>query len=91
MNTYTTMQEETYSRTESGKNWKTKPDTVTSKDLTEQHYNNMTSVETSKFFRRIGGSETATREYTSKGYIITRLVSCDPSRTIRKVRTFVFA
>ena len=79
---------ETYSRTESGKSWKSKPDTVETGVYNQKQYDNCTSDETCAWFRRLGGSETVTRSYTFAGYIPTRIVSCNPSRTTRKVRTF---
>jgi len=80
--------EETYSRTDSGKSWKSKPDTTKKEIVNVQHHHNMTCDDTCRWFRRLGGSESVTRSYTSQGYIVTRLVSMDPGRTVRKVRTF---
>ena len=51
-------------------------------------FNNMTNKETLKFFRRLGGSETAQKSYTSKGYIITRLLSKSPDRKTSVERLF---
>ena len=79
---------ETYSRTESGKSWKSKPDEVKTGTYTQEQYENCTNEETIKWFRRLGGSEHVTRSYTFAGYIPTRIISSDPSRAIRKVRTF---
>ena len=55
--------------------------------LTELRYNNMTSKETIKFFRGLGGTEKATR----KGGRVTKLVSTSPSGELRTVRTFKFS
>lgn len=55
--------------------------------ITEEVYNNITSKETIKFFRRLGGTEKVTR----KGGRVTRLVSTSPSRELRKIRTFAFS
>lgn len=57
------------------------------KTINEETYNNMTSEETLKFFRGLGGTEKATR----KGGRVTRLVSTSPSGEIRKIRTFTFS
>lgn len=57
------------------------------KTITEEIYNNITSEETVKYFRRLGGTEKVTR----KGGRVTRLVSTSPSRELRKIRTFVFS
>ena len=55
--------------------------------ITEEVYNNITSKETIKFFRGLGGTEKATR----KGGRVTKLVSTSPSGELRKIRTFVFS
>ena len=57
------------------------------KAITEEIYNNMTSEETLKYFRNLGGTEKATR----KGGRVTRLVSTSPSGELRKIRTFTFS
>jgi hypothetical protein len=59
-------------------------------DLTQEQYDNITSKETLAFFRRLGATETATREYTRRGYVITRLVSKSPSREEKVIREFMF-
>ena len=55
--------------------------------ITEEKYNNMTSKETIKYFRSLGGTEKVTR----KGGRVTRLVSTSPSRELRTIRTFEFS
>lgn len=57
------------------------------KTITEEEYNNMTSKETLKFFRDLGGTEKATR----KGGRVTMLVSTSPSGELRTIRTFEFS
>ena len=57
------------------------------KTIAEEIYNNMTSKETIKFFRELGGTEKVTR----KGGRVTRLVSTSPSGELRKIRTFAFS
>jgi hypothetical protein len=83
-----TVTTETYSRTDSGKSWRSKPDTTETAEITRDQHHNLTSNDTCAWFRRLGGSETAQREYTAGGYDVTRLTSIDPSRTIKKVRSF---
>ena len=108
-----TITTETYSRTESGKSWKSKPDETTTETMPWDHrdYSNsatsavgmlpsggrqsgedkhrkITDSDTLQWFRRIGGSEHAERSYTPVGFIVTRLVSSNPDRTVRKVRRF---
>lgn len=91
---------ETYSRTESGKSWRTQPDETTTKSMPWENHDdydarwgrsvhaNITSTDTLRWFRRIGGSEYAERSYTPVGYIVTRLTSASPNRTVRIVRKF---
>ena len=55
--------------------------------INEEKYNNMTSKETIKYFRNLGGTEKATR----KGGRVTRLVSTSPSGELRTIRTFEFS
>ena len=57
------------------------------KAITEEVYNNITSKETIKFFRGLGGTEKVTR----KGGRVTKLVSTSPSGELRKIRTFIFS
>ena len=56
------------------------------KTITEEKYYNMTSKETIKFFRGLGGTE----KVTHKGGRVTRLVSTSPSGELRTIRTFKF-
>ena len=58
--------------------------------ITKRQFNNITSDETLKWFRRFGGSETAQRGYTSQGYNVYRLISRSPSRDCKTVRDFNF-
>ena len=77
-----------YSRTDSGKSWRANPDETETQIIDERQYNNIVCDDTLRWFRRLGGSETPTRSYTAHGYKIVQLSSCDPSRSIKKVRTF---
>ena len=63
---------------------------VLCEDITETQYNNITSKDTISFFRSLGGSETATRGYTSRGYKVVRLVSTNPWKSERTIREFDF-
>lgn len=96
-----TIVTETFSRTESGKSWKSQPDETEidtvpwySRDVPkdarygEDLHRKITNEDTLKWFRRIGGSERAERSSTPAGYIVTRLVSTSPERTLRRVRRF---
>ena len=57
------------------------------KTITEEVYDNMTSKETIKFFRGLGGTEKVTRKQGR----VTKLVSTSPSGDLRTVRTFEFS
>jgi hypothetical protein len=62
----------------------------TSKEITAQEYRNITEDDTLKFFRRLGGTESAQRSYTCAGYLITKLTSTSPDRQNKTVREFKF-
>ena len=57
------------------------------KTIDEGKYNNMTSKESIKFFRNLGGTEKVTR----KGGRVTKLVSTSPNGESRIIRTFEFS
>tara|TARA_R110000782_G_C14528640_1_gene382066 strand:+ start:35 stop:307 length:273 start_codon:yes stop_codon:yes gene_type:complete len=52
----------------------------------ESNYNNI--VESAPFFRRLGGSETLSRCYTSQGYKVYKMVSKSPCKTMKTIREF---
>jgi hypothetical protein len=98
-----TITRESYSRTDSGKSWRSKPDeteiesfpwfggdfaSLSGERYGEDVHHKITDSDTLWWFRRIGGSEHAERSYTPVGYIVTRLVSTNPDRTLRIVRKF---
>lgn len=88
-----TITTETYSRTPSGKSWRSKPDSIETETLPwydggEDKHHKIACDDTLRWFRRIGGSEHAVRSYTPAGYIVTRLVSTNPDRTVRIVQKF---
>ena len=58
------------------------------REITEEHYNNY--IESAPFFRRLGGSETLTRGYTSAGYKVVKMVSKSPCKTEKVIREFNF-
>lgn len=57
------------------------------KEISVERYNNMTSKESIKFFKSLGGTEKVTR----KGGRVVKLVSTSPSGDLRTVRTFKFS
>ena len=63
---------------------------INSEVITEKQYKNITGSDTLKWFRNLGGTETAQREYTMRGYNITKLVSTSPDKENRTIRTFEF-
>jgi len=62
----------------------------TTENLTKEQYTNITSDDTLKWFRRLGGIETAQRGYTCSGYLITKLTSKSPDKQLKIIRTFKF-
>jgi hypothetical protein len=64
--------------------------TIETKEIDMRQYNNITNDDTLKWFRRLGGSETATRSYTSRGYNVTKLISTSPDKSTRVIREFNF-
>ena len=58
--------------------------------IDEQQYRNITSDDTVKYFRRLGGSETVERNYTCHGYKCTKLTSTSPDKSLKIVRKFKF-
>lgn len=86
-NTCIVLTQKEYSRTASGKSWKTKPDTETTKRITaENYYNYCDSI---PFFKRLGGSERAQFGYTYAGYLVTQITSISPDYTRKIVRQFL--
>lgn len=57
-------------------------------ELTQEQYKNMTSFEGIRFFRAIGGSEYIERNYTARGYLITKLISTSPDKLQKSVYEF---
>lgn len=56
--------------------------------ISREQYNN--TINSCSFFRRLGGSETLTRAYTSRGYLPIQLTSISPDRQTKVIRTFKF-
>ena len=87
-NTFAILTAKTYSRTDSGKSWKSKPDFETTKQITKRNYVNITCDDTLKFSRRMGSSKTVTRGYTSEGYIPVKLSSIPSTKHCKRICTF---
>lgn len=58
------------------------------KMITEEEYRMI--VDSCKFFRKLGGVERATRNYTCRGYNVVKLTSISPDKQTRIVREFNF-
>ena len=58
--------------------------------ISQKQYVNITNSDTLKFFRLLGGTETSFRNYTSRGYLITKLISISPDKKTKIVRKFKF-
>ena len=56
--------------------------------VTEGEYDN--SVEAAPWFRKLGGSESLSREYTPSGKKVTRIISKSPCRTQKIIRRYEF-
>ena len=64
--------------------------TIEEKTIDFKTYNNITDTKTLQWFRRLGGSETARKNYTSRGYLVTKLISTSPDKSIKVIREFNF-
>ena len=58
--------------------------------VTEKQHKLTTCEDTVKWFRRLGGSETVQRSYTSAGYLVTKLTSVSPDRQTKVIREYKF-
>ena len=58
--------------------------------IPEEYHHNATAPETIKFFRNLGGYERTERNYTRAGYVVTRIISINPTRTERTIREYKF-
>ena len=65
-------------------------DKETTEKIDKNQYSRIVSFETLKWFRGLGGSETAQKSYTCEGYLTTRLISTSPDKTIKNIREFKF-
>ena len=83
-----TMIEKTFERTLSGKSWRKNCIESQEKIISKEEYDNY--ISSMGFFRNLGGSERAYKNYTCCGYIVTRLISVDPSNSIKIERNFKF-
>ena len=61
---------------------------ITTTEITEDQYNHY--VTAAPYFRRLGGSVTQTKGYTTAGYRVTEDVTTDPGRVIKTVTRWDF-
>ena len=59
-------------------------------EVTELQHELATNEDAIKWFRRLGGSETVQRSYTSAGYLVTKLTSLSPDRQTKVIREYKF-
>ena len=86
-----TRESKTYKRTESGKSWKTKPETVETETVSAEHYTNY--VTAIPFFNNFGyhASCRASCSYTYAGYLPTTITTISPMNDEKIVTTFSFS
>jgi hypothetical protein len=60
------------------------------KNISREHYNNITDKRTIQFFRNLGGKEIVERSYTFAGYVPTTIHSISPDRTEKYIYRFSF-
>lgn len=65
-------------------------DSEETKEIDRETFDRITNEGTIKWFRRLGGTETAERGYTYEGYLITKLTSTSPDRQSKTIREFKF-
>lgn len=81
---------ETFSRTASGKSWKSKPDEIENEIIKPEHYTNyITAI---PFFNNWGDGAycRAAFTYNAPGYLPTTVTTVSPYRTTKKVACFWF-
>ena len=82
---------ETYTRTKSGKSWKTKPDEIERRVCDDEFYTNYVSaIPFYNTFFGYGATCRACRAYTEAGYLPVTVTTISPGREIKKVARFVF-
>ncbi len=81
---------ETYNRTESGKNWKNKPDKIQQQIYKDKNYTNY--ISSIPFFNNFGYGSYCRgyKSYTAAGYLVTRVISVNPGSSVKKVAYFRF-
>tara|TARA_Y100000401_G_C8276359_1_gene201047 strand:+ start:82 stop:348 length:267 start_codon:yes stop_codon:yes gene_type:complete len=65
-------------------------DDVIKKEISKKQYHKITSEDTLKWYRNLGGTEKVDYEYTSRGYKITKLISTSPNKKNKSIYEFDF-
>lgn len=60
------------------------------KYITDEQHENLTNTDTLRFFKSVGYREYTEKSHTFAGYKITQLVSTNPNKSKRKIRSFEF-
>lgn len=86
-----TMRKETYTRTKSGKSWKTKPDTIETETVSKEFYDNY--IGSCTFFNNFGYGASCRKYYGYSyiGYIPINVVTVSPYREKKIVAWFKFS
>lgn len=79
-----------YTRTASGKSWKSKPEYVEEEIVSADHYTNY--IQSIPFFNNYGYSAycRAEHNYTAAGYLPTKVTSVSPFQEVKLVAEFRF-
>ena len=85
-----TMKKETYKKTDSGKSWKSRPETIETETITADFYKNY--VDSTPFFNSFGygASCRAYKGYCMAGYIPVKVITISPFQEKKIVATFQF-
>lgn len=65
-------------------------DDVIEEKISKKQYDNITSDNTIKWFKNLGGSEKVTYDYTCRGYKIIKLISTSPNKENKSIYEFNF-
>ena len=85
-----TLTKKEYSRTASGKSWKTKPDAENVENVAAAFYTNY--IKSVPFFNNFGGGAycRAQYNYTPAGYLPTTITTVSPEQNRKIVAVFTF-
>lgn len=78
----------TYTRTESGKSWKYKPDEIERDIVKPKNYSYY--IQATPFFNNLGAYCRASFTHEQAGYLPTKITSVNPDYTVKKIAVFTF-